>query len=122
MKKILIVEDNQILAENFARVFRNDFEVFQADSASDAILKIDQKMPDLIFLDILLNGHSAFSLLNELQSYADTAKIPVVICSNLAEDLDLKALRNYGVKCVLDKAETDPREILKKAKEVCATD
>ena len=122
MKKILIVEDNQILAENFARIFRNDFEVFQADSASDAISKIDQKMPDLIFLDILLNGHSAFSLLNELQSYADTAKIPVMICSNLAEDLDLRALRNYGVKCVLDKAETDPREILKKAKEACATD
>ena len=121
MKKILIVEDDQILAENFSRIFRNDFEVFQAENASEAIFEIDKNMPDLIFLDVLLSGHSAFSLLNELQSYVDTAKIPVVICSNLADDLDLKSLEKYGVEMIFDKSKSRPREILAKVKEICET-
>ena len=121
MKKILIVEDDQILAENFSRIFRNDFKVFQAENASEAIFEIDKNMPDLIFLDVLLSEHSAFSLLNELQSYADTAKIPVVICSNLADDLDLKSLEKYGVKMIFDKSKSRPREILAKVKGICET-
>lgn len=112
MKKVLIVEDNQILAENFARILARQFEVFLAESASEAVAQIDHHRPDLIFLDILLKGHSAFALLNELQSYADTVKIPVVVCSNLSENLDESALKNYGVVGILDKSTVRPREIL----------
>lgn len=115
MKTVLIIEDNQILAENFARILRKDFIVLQSSSAVDAISQIDMTPPDLILLDILLDGHSAFALLHELQSYSDTVMIPVIICSNLADNLDSKSLQSYGVKVILDKAATSPREIL----EVC---
>lgn len=115
MKKVLIIEDNQILAENFARILRKDFIVLRSSNASDAISQIDTNPPDLIFLDILLDGHSAFALLHELQSYYDTAMIPVVVCSDLADNLEEKPLKEYGIKAILDKAKTSPKEIL----EVC---
>lgn len=115
-KRILIVEDNRILSENFLRIFRNSFEAILAESASEAIEHIDRQIPDLIFLDILLSGHSAFSLLNELQSYPDTSKIPVVICSDLASELEEVALKKYNVVKILDKSLVEPREIL----EVCS--
>ena len=115
MKTVLIIEDNQILAENFARIIRKDFTILQSSNAGDAISQIDANPPDLIFLDILLDGHSAFALLHELQSYYDTADIPVIICSDLADNLEYKSLQKYGVKVILDKAATSPREIL----EVC---
>lgn len=120
MKKILIVEDNQIWAENLALILRGKFEILRANSAAQAIEQIDKHAPNLIFLDILLNGHSAFSLLNELQSYADTCEIPVVIFSNLAEEMDLSALKNYGVRAIIDKSKTSPSEILKVAEDFCA--
>lgn len=113
--RILIVEDNQILAENFERILRTEFEISKAENAGQAIQKIDERTLDLILLDILLSGHSAFALLNELQSYVDTAQIPVVICSDLAENLDLNSLENYGVKTILDKAKISPYEL----KETC---
>ena len=115
MKTVLIIEDNQILAENFARILRKDFTILRSSNASDAISQIDANPPDLIFLDILLDGHSAFALLHELQSYYDTADIPVIICSDLADNLEEKPLKEYGIKAILDKATTSPREIL----EVC---
>ena len=115
MKRILIVEDNRILAENFARILRSDFEIFHADSAETAISRIDNSFPDVILLDILLSGHSAFALLNELQSYADTAKIPVIICSDLTENLDENSLEKYQVKSILDKAKISPKEL----REIC---
>ena len=37
----------------------------------------------MIFLDILLTGPDGFTFLNELISYSDTAKIPIVIVSSL---------------------------------------
>ena len=115
MKRILIVEDNRILAENFARILRSDFEISHADSAGSAISRIDNSFPDVILLDILLSGHSAFALLNELQSYVDTAKIPVVICSDLTENLDENSLKKYQVKSILDKSKISPKEL----REIC---
>lgn len=115
---LLIVEDNQILAENFERILRADFSINISHTAGDAVSKIDALLPDLILLDILLSGHSAFALLNELQSYPDTFNIPIVICSDMAENLDEEALRHYGVVHVVDKSKVSPqklREICKRA-------
>ena len=63
----------------------------------------------MIFLDILLDGPDGFTFLNELVSYSDTARIPVVIISSL--DFGGKDLSNYGVVGVLDKANMKPEDI-----------
>ncbi len=112
MKKVLIIEDNQILAENLARILAKDFQIELANSAAAAINEVDRNLPDFIILDILLGGHSGISLLNELQTYGDTSKIPVIICSNLASELDAESLKNYGVVQIFDKSKMNPRGIL----------
>ena len=112
MKKVLIVEDNQILAENLARILAGEFQIEIARSAANAIGQVDSNLPDFIILDILLDGHSGFSLLNELQTYSDTSAIPIIICSNLASDLDEESLKSYGVVQIFDKSKMRPRDIL----------
>ncbi len=118
MKKILIIEDNVILAENFERILRKNFEISHANSAEKAILKINKRLPDLILLDILLEGHSAFALLNELQSYADTARIPVVICSDLAAELEMESLKHFNVRDIFEKSQFQPRELRERISEI----
>ena len=112
MKNILIVEDNQILAENLARILASEYRTRIAHSAAEAIAEIDADLPDFLILDILLDGHSGFSLLNELQTYGDTGVIPVIICSNLADELDKNSLKSYGVVQIFDKSKMNPRDIL----------
>ena len=64
---------------------------------------------DLIFLDILLTGPDGFTLLHELVSYENTAKIPVVLVTSL--DLATDDLSDYGVVKILNKATFTPADI-----------
>lgn len=107
MGMIFVIDDDKIMAECIARaaggarIFENAIEAMKAISEGE--------MPDLIFLDILLTGPDGFTFLNELVSYVDTAKIPVVAVSSL--DLKDKDLSTYGVVGFLDKDTMTPKEI-----------
>jgi CheY-like chemotaxis protein len=70
---------------------------------------IDEELPKLIFLDILLDGPDGFTFLNELASYSDTAKIPIIIVSSI--DISGKDLSSYGVVKIVNKEKMTPAEI-----------
>lgn len=72
---------------------------------------IDEDRPKLIFMEVLLDGPDSFTLLNELQSYPDTAKIPVVMMTALK--VRLADVKQYGVKYVLNKETMTPEDIAK---------
>jgi Response regulator containing CheY-like receiver, AAA-type ATPase, and DNA-binding domains len=110
-QSVYIIEDDRILGEHFKQTLKgNHVELFT--NGVDAIHRIDEKLPDVIVLDILLDGPSGFSLLNELQSYSDTATIPVVICSSVADTLSGYDLKSYGVVSVLDKTTMFPSDLV----------
>jgi DNA-binding response OmpR family regulator len=104
MIRVLLVEDDVWLAELEASVFVDaGYEVQVALHAPAAIELVDSFHPEVIVLDVLLAGSTAFALLNELQSYSDTGIVPVVLCTNIADQFDVKKLKEYGVHKVVDK-------------------
>jgi len=104
MTNVLLVEDDPWLAELEAGVLTQaGFTVQHAPHAPSAIVKIDEAQPDIIILDVLLTGSTAFALLHELQSYADTKNVPIILCTNMADSLNLDDLRQYGVRRIVDK-------------------
>lgn len=106
---IFVIDDDEIMAECVARACGN-LEVQTFGNAIEAMNAIAEGvMPDLIFLDVLLTGPDGFTFLNELISYEDTAKIPVVIVSSL--DFNERDLAVYGVVGMLAKDKMLPREI-----------
>lgn len=110
---VLIIEDDEWLAEQFCRVLsKSGYDVKISLNAIVAIQEIDRSCPDAIILDVLLTGTTAFALLHELQSYADTGSIPVILCTNLAADLKLKDLKPYGVKRIIDKTKMLPDDLI----------
>lgn len=111
--KILIVEDEAWLAHQQRSLLEKEgYKVEVSPHARGAIQYIDQFDPDIIILDVLLPGATAFSLLHELQSYGDTGSIPVIICSSMATELRPADLEAYGVRKVLDKTTMQPRDIV----------
>ena len=115
---IFIIEDDKVMAECIARACVNyDVRVF-----SNAIEAMDLisggEMPKLIFLDIMLEGPDGFTFLNELVSYTDTAKIPIVVVSSLDfKDVDLSV---YGVVGILNKDIMLPEDIKEYASKYCS--
>ena len=110
---ILAVEDNKNWQEIYTRLFAEQDLVFCRDGI-EAIKLIDQKTPQLILLDIFLNGPTAFTLLNELQSYPELAQIPIIIISDA--DLSRYDLSSYNIVKVFDKATLDPLELRNEVK------
>jgi CheY-like chemotaxis protein len=106
---IFVVDDDFLMAEVLARAVGGKTRIFQ--NGVEVMAAIAEGLPEVIILDILLVGPTGFSLLNELQSYEDTAKIPVIVVSSVAEMMDLEDLREYGVVAVFDKATMLPEDL-----------
>ena len=109
---IYIIDDDKMMADCIVRevaaVYDDEVRVFT--NGVEAISALDNGVPELIFLDILLDGPDGFTFLNEISSYSDTKQIPVVVVSslNLADELS-----DYGVVKVLDKSMMVPADIKK---------
>jgi DNA-binding response OmpR family regulator len=109
---ILIIEDDRWLAEQYERVLKlAGYKTTVSQHASGAIDIIDDFHPKAIILDVLLTGATAFILLHELQSYSDTSKIPVILCTNLAAELSIDDLKPYGVCKIIDKTTMAPDDL-----------
>ena len=110
---VLIVEDDDWLAEQYVRTLAD--AGIRADAVPHALAamdSIDRMLPDALVLDVLLAGPNAFTLLHELQSHADLASIPVILCTNSADQLADEDISAYGVTRVLDKATMQPGDLV----------
>lgn len=110
---ILLVEDDRWLAEiEIKALEKADFKVVYSTHAPSAMDAIDTVHPAVIVLDVLLTGTTAFALLHELQSYDDTGKVPIILCTNMADSLHLEELIPYGVRRIVDKTTMLPSDLV----------
>ncbi len=119
MKRALIIEDDRWLGDSYDKILSEDgFVVVRAEDAESAMCLVEECLPDIIVADVMLQGHTVFALLHELQSYDDTQKIPVVLCSNLdVAVLEKTKLDQYGVRQVLDKTLLKPDQFIETVRE-----
>lgn len=113
--KILIIDDDRWFADVVAKTLHGlGWKTFVAHDGAKGIDAIDSFDPDAVLLDVMLPGSTAPALLNELQSHTDLADLPVVLCTSVnSNEFDTDSLKSYGVKSVLDKAHSEPGDIVK---------
>ena len=113
MKKILIIEDDQIVAN----VYRNKLAVegYQAEVAFDgeAGLKVMRTFqPQLIIVDLMLPTISGVDVIKEIRNEPDFAKTPIIVFSNTyLTNLIQDAWRAGANKC-LSKANCSPKDFI----------
>src|SRR5690606_9930245 len=101
---ILLIEDDPWLAKSYQTVIEEVAAVKVVGSSDDAMRVIDEDLPRLIIADVMIDDGLVVDLLHELQSYADTASLPIVLCTSLASSMKLEQLRPYGVVKIFDKS------------------
>jgi DNA-binding response OmpR family regulator len=97
IKYILVVEDENTLA--FALKKKLESVGYMVDVAMDgkeALVKVGQKKPDLILLDLILPVMDGFAVLKELKKSPDSDAIPVIVLTNLSSDEDIADVLNAG--------------------------
>lgn len=109
---IFIIDDDEIFAdciEKPALKANPHLEIKRFTNAIEAMNSLTSPLPKLIFLDVLLPGVDGFTFLNELTSYPDTAKIPIILITSLK--LPETDLSIYGIKAILNKETMKPSEV-----------
>lgn len=117
MKKILLIEDEKLLAEMYRdKLSQAGFGVFLAFESREGLALAKKEKPDLIVLDILLPRESGIVFLSRLRKDPRLAEIPVIALSNYDEPETKKQAAELGVKEYLIKTNYTPQAIVKKIK------
>jgi two-component system response regulator HydG len=69
MNTILIVDDEKTIRFGFKRILTDEgYEVMTAENYDSAFEAISRTTPDLIFSDIILEGHTGIDVLHEIKN------------------------------------------------------
>lgn len=82
--RILVVEDQPLVAETILSALTDDYDVTCGANATEAMARIENDAPDLVLLDCLLPGGRA----NEVIALADRRGVPVVLMSGAMDQID----------------------------------
>lgn len=117
-KTILIVEDDTILRDLISQKLKkeNNYEIVEAIDGEEGLKKAKEKRPNIILLDLILPGMDGFGVLEQIKQDPETAKIPVVILSNLGQKEEIEKGMKLGATDFLIKAHFTLSEIAKKVK------
>lgn len=115
--KVLIVEDEEILAKVLEEKFKDEkFEVRIAIDGEVVLAEAKSFKPDIIVLDLILPKKDGFEVLKELKSNAILKQIPVVVLSNLGQDEEIKKVLSLGAVDYFVKTQHPIKEVVEKIK------
>ncbi len=104
MKKILLVEDNEVNRELVRDMLEGcDFEVFEAGNGLEAWQMLPETEPDLVLLDIQMPVVDGMSLIKQLRETSCYAHLPVVALTAYAMVGDRERIMAAGFSGYLTK-------------------
>jgi len=115
-KEILFVEDDDDVRELFGFILREaGFTVVEVGRAEAALEAIDQRLPDVILLDMFMppGEMSGIELLARLREQAGWAAVPVVVFSGFGDVINRDLMARLGVRAVLLKSAGGGPEVVR---------
>lgn len=113
MKRILIIEDNQMLANVYrASLAGAGFAVEIAHDGESGVSAARRTPPDVVLLDMMMPRMDGLGVLAALRADDALRAVPVIVCSNSYTPDRMDRLWQAGATQVLPKASSTPRMIL----------
>lgn len=112
MKKILIVEDDQLVATAYRKRFREaGYEVEWAPDGLEGIKLVGTIKPDVVLLDLLMPRLDGIEVLKYIRGHPDLKNLPVVVFSNSYMTNLVESAWRAGADQCLMKASTTPAQL-----------
>ena len=94
MADILVVDDDEVIRETLCELLSLEYSCQTADTAEDALAKLEAQSFDVVLTDISMPGLSGMELLSRvLQLYPGTA---VIMVSGLSDQEQAQSLISLG--------------------------
>ena len=98
---IFIVDDDLGILESFDAMLGDDYHLIMIDNGTEAIQRIDDQNPSLLFLDLKIPGRNGLEVLANLREKGIDTQ--VVVVTALAQDHYQETVEKYGVHKYLHK-------------------
>ncbi len=118
IKHVLIVDDSrteQMFMSSFLQ--KNGMTVSLADDAEMAMQQLEQQIPDLILMDVVMPGKNGFQLTRQIKKNPNFNNVPVIICTTKSQETDIAWGMRQGALAYITKP-VDPRALLYKIREI----
>jgi DNA-binding response OmpR family regulator len=104
-KRILVIEDDPATSRLVDYSLRHEgYEVLRASNGLEGIRMAVSEAPDLVILDVMLPGLDGFEICHRLKGEAATARLPILMFSAKAQEID----KATGLKVGADEYLTKP--------------
>lgn len=118
-KKILIVEDDQIIAGTLQEFLSAEgFETLLALDGETGLGLAKKESPDLIILDIILPKKDGYEIIKEIRNDQNSKSTPIVLLTNLGNPSNIGKALKLGATTYLTKTDYSLKEVVEKVKEV----
>lgn len=115
---ILLVDDStQSRAIYRNKLTLDGFTVIEASDGIEALKSLQENKPDLVILDLWMEGIDGFKLLQLMNLNPDLKNIPVLILSARSVPGDIQKALALGAKDFLPKMTTTPLKLSERVKE-----
>jgi DNA-binding response OmpR family regulator len=119
-RKILVIEDDPATSRLVEYSLRREgYEVSKCSNGLEGIRRAHSDVPDLIILDVMLPGMDGFEICHRLRAEPDTAKLPILMFSAKAQEIDKSTGMKVGADDYLTKPSA-PAEIVSRVENLLA--
>ena len=113
MKKILIIEDDPIVAHIYrTRLEKEGYTVETCDDGQAGFYRIHEFHPDGVLLDLMLPKMNGVDILKKIRAQSQFAQVPVIVFTNAYVPNMIQEAFSAGASQVFNKATLTPRQIL----------
>lgn len=114
-KTILLVEDDSFVSDIYQKKIESEgFKIVTAENGVEAIKKLNEIVPDLILLDIVMPYMDGMDVLKEIKANDKWKNIPVILLTNLSEKEKIEEAIGIGANDYLIKSHFTPSEVISK--------
>ena len=119
--KILLVDDETDMLEMMAyNLGAQGHEILTAVSGLEAVNKARRFSPDLVVLDLMLDGMDGFSVCEILRAQPSTGRVPVLVITALGGQIARLNALAAGADDFLSKP-FSPQELVRRVREILET-
>lgn len=84
--RLLVVDDQQINVQALYRALSGEHQIFVATHGEQALLLCQEKLPDMVLLDVVMPGIDGFEVCRRLKADSRTADIPVIFVTASSDE------------------------------------
>lgn len=120
-QRVLLIEDEPNIIEAISYILSRDgWTVHTHSDGETAMDKVQQGLPDLIILDVMLPGRSGYDILRDLRAQASTAHVPVMMLTARGQAKDREMAQSLGATHFMTKPFSNS-EILESVRTLAAS-